>query len=153
MKFHRAELKNHLQTCPASVIFCNKEWNRWPNHCPEKLVRVPFTETKYKAKYGQLDVALALRDQKVLEQGFKAPRSVRWSLDLRKKGRKGIKADFFLQASTPQQLDSTIPRCSPFFESPKYWRRVKQLSDFLLWRRTRFSLEPNKRTSRYLQCI
>ena len=77
MKMRRCSLKNHLKNCPASVIFCNKEWNRWPNHCPEKLVRVPFTENKFKAKYGQLDVALALRDQKVLEQGLKVPRRLR----------------------------------------------------------------------------
>ena len=67
----------HLETCPASVIHCPMEWNRWPVYSQERQVRVPFVHNKLHAKFGQLDVSLALRDQRILNEGFKAPRSTR----------------------------------------------------------------------------
>lgn len=40
-------------------------------------MRVPFVQDNLHARFGQLDVALALRDQRVLNEGLKAPRSTR----------------------------------------------------------------------------
>ena len=73
----RSALNSHLRKCPASLVFCNKEWNRWPVYSPERKARVPFSERQYMARYGQLDVALALRDQRMLKRAMKAPKSVR----------------------------------------------------------------------------
>ncbi|XP_057695324.1 F-box only protein 40-like, partial [Corythoichthys intestinalis] len=57
----------HLEVCPASVVGCSQEWNRWP---------VPDGElTFYKNASQQseihLDVALALRDQELLFHSIK----------------------------------------------------------------------------------
>jgi len=38
---------------------------------------VPFSQNNFHARYGQLDVVLALRDQRVLTEGRKAPHSTR----------------------------------------------------------------------------
>ena len=80
LTLNRYALKSHLQSCPASLVFCNKEWNRWPVYSPERKARVPFSEHQYMARYGQLDVALALRDQRMLKRAMKAPRSTRYTL-------------------------------------------------------------------------
>ena len=47
------------------------EWNRWPVYSKERQARVPFSQSNLHAKYGQLDVALALRDQRVLNEAMK----------------------------------------------------------------------------------
>ena len=71
----RCRLRTHLQYCPASVIHCTMEWNRWPVYSAERQSHVPFAQENLHARYGQLDVALALRDQRMLNQALKAPRS------------------------------------------------------------------------------
>ena len=76
----RSKLGVHLQRCPASVIVCPGEWNRWPVYSQERKARVPFTQQNLHAKYGQLDVALALRDQRMLNNAMTMPRRVRQSL-------------------------------------------------------------------------
>ena len=72
----RRRLSFHLQYCPASVIHCTMEWNRWPVYSAERQSHVPFAQDNLHARYGQLDVALALRDQRVLNSALKAPRSM-----------------------------------------------------------------------------
>lgn len=76
----RSERGHHLATCPASVVYCTMEWNRWPVFSRERQERVPFTQKNLHARYGQLDVALAMRDQRILYEAMKAPRRVRRSL-------------------------------------------------------------------------
>ncbi|XP_013404984.1 F-box only protein 30 isoform X2 [Lingula anatina] len=73
----RYKLGSHLETCPASVIYCTMEWNRWPLYSKEK--QAPVTAAKYSihAKYGQLDVALALRDQRILNESMKVSKKTR----------------------------------------------------------------------------
>lgn len=53
----RGEMGTHLRRCPASVVHCTMEWNRWPTQ--EGAPPPCGTPT-------QLDVALALRDQRAL---------------------------------------------------------------------------------------
>ncbi|CAH1787398.1 unnamed protein product [Owenia fusiformis] len=77
VELSRHKINEHLNVCPASVIYCTMEWNRWPIHCSERKSRVPFVQGNLHAKYGQLDVALALRDQRMLNSALKAPRSTR----------------------------------------------------------------------------
>lgn len=65
----RNKITDHLEVCPASVVCCTMEWNRWP---------VSFTDRKsYENlskdidKIEQLDMALALQDQRMLLESLK----------------------------------------------------------------------------------
>lgn len=69
----RDKIPEHLPVCPASVIQCSREWNRWPMHSPEKGWKAPMPYSNPHVKCGQLDVALAMRDQKTLMESFKTP--------------------------------------------------------------------------------
>lgn len=80
LEMTRSALSHHLPVCPASVIHCTMEWNRWPVYSKERCARVPFSNRNYHAKYGQLDVALALRDQRILNDAMKAPRRTKRAL-------------------------------------------------------------------------
>ncbi|XP_068173541.1 F-box only protein 40 [Antennarius striatus] len=65
----RHRLAKHLQFCPASVVCCSQEWNRWPVSKTEltfykNVSENPLTEEN-------LDVALALRDQELLFRSIK----------------------------------------------------------------------------------
>ncbi|XP_075413285.1 F-box only protein 40 [Tenrec ecaudatus] len=65
----RRKLAAHLQGCPASVVCCSMEWNRWPNVDSE----TPLHENIMKEVPGDecLDTALALQDQKDLFSSLK----------------------------------------------------------------------------------
>ncbi|XP_071353330.1 F-box only protein 40 [Trachinotus anak] len=59
----------HLEVCPASVVCCSQEWNRWPVSESDltfyrNVSENPQTEL-------QLDVAMALRDQELLFRSIK----------------------------------------------------------------------------------
>ncbi|KAL4225429.1 hypothetical protein ACF0H5_016119 [Mactra antiquata] len=73
----RDKIKTHLSVCPASVILCPWEWNRWPMHSPDKGWKAPMPFKNPHVKCGQIDVAFALRDQKVLMDSFKTPKKTR----------------------------------------------------------------------------
>jgi len=70
----RRDLCRHLAVCPASVVCCTMEWCRWPMYSREHGTRVPFASTSHRARCGQLDVAIALRDQRTLDRARKYPR-------------------------------------------------------------------------------
>lgn len=70
----RFTISSHLEVCPASVIFCSIEWNRWPMHSMEEGVKAPLPLENRHLRCQQLDVALALRDQRMLIESRKAPR-------------------------------------------------------------------------------
>ena len=70
----RRNLAQHLSMCPASVVCCTMEWCRWPMYSRERGTRVPFAPSSLRARCGQLDVALALRDQRTLDRAKKFPR-------------------------------------------------------------------------------
>ncbi|KAK1343939.1 hypothetical protein QTO34_014496 [Cnephaeus nilssonii] len=69
LSMSRHKLAKHLQVCPASVVCCSMEWNRWPNVDSETTLHknimkeIPSEEC--------LDTALALQDQKVLFRSLK----------------------------------------------------------------------------------
>ncbi|XP_069693934.1 F-box only protein 30-like [Periplaneta americana] len=73
----RHQRARHLETCPASVVICTMEWNRWPVCSQERQMHVPFHVPNPRAKEGQLDIALALRDQRMLNEWMKVPRRTR----------------------------------------------------------------------------
>ncbi|XP_020343185.1 F-box only protein 30 [Oncorhynchus kisutch] len=64
----RLKMAEHLETCPASVVCCTMEWNRWPvsysdRKSYEYLSNVEVVE--------QLDMALALQDQRMLLESLR----------------------------------------------------------------------------------
>ncbi|EDO39611.1 predicted protein [Nematostella vectensis] len=67
----RESIKSHLSICPASAIFCTMEWNRYPVYSKSRLSWVPFFQPNPVLVKGQLDVELALRDQRILNDVFK----------------------------------------------------------------------------------
>ncbi|XP_023558042.1 F-box only protein 40 [Octodon degus] len=69
LSMSRHKLARHLQVCPASVVCCSMEWNRWPNVDSETILH----ENIMKETPGEecLDTALALQDQKVLFKSLK----------------------------------------------------------------------------------
>ncbi len=50
----RRLLGPHLDSCPASVVMCMAEWNRWPVYCKERQRSIPFRQKNPCAKEGQL---------------------------------------------------------------------------------------------------
>ncbi|XP_070262388.1 F-box only protein 40 [Myotis yumanensis] len=69
LSMSRHKLAKHLQVCPASVVCCSMEWNRWPNVDSE----TPLHKNIMKETPSEecLDTALALQDQKVLFRSLK----------------------------------------------------------------------------------
>ncbi|XP_077202452.1 F-box only protein 40 isoform X2 [Paroedura picta] len=60
----RFRVAKHLQACPASIVCCSMEWNRWPAEGSERALHENVLEEKPGPE--GLDVALALRDQEAL---------------------------------------------------------------------------------------
>lgn len=65
----RHRLAKHLEVCPASVVSCSQEWNRWP----VSEADLPFYRNISENQQTELhlDAAMALRDQKLLFQSIK----------------------------------------------------------------------------------
>ncbi|GFS54024.1 f-box only protein 30 [Trichonephila inaurata madagascariensis] len=57
----------HLTSCPASVIHCPEEWDRWPIHLHDKKTIQASKNLDPNLK-SNLDVSLALRDQRMLRR-------------------------------------------------------------------------------------
>ena len=70
----RRDLSQHLSVCPASVVCCTMEWCRWPMYSREHGTSVQSAQTNPRARCAQLDVALALRDQRALDTARQFPR-------------------------------------------------------------------------------
>ncbi|XP_063812903.1 F-box only protein 40-like [Pseudophryne corroboree] len=60
----RSKQARHLRVCPASVVCCSMEWNRWP--IIDKDQALYKNILKEEDREERLDVALSLRDQKIL---------------------------------------------------------------------------------------
>ncbi|XP_036381299.1 F-box protein 40.1 [Megalops cyprinoides] len=65
----RSKLAKHLEVCPASVVSCSLEWNRWPIEETntvfyDNVIKEPYSEE-------QLDLSMALRDQRHLFNSLK----------------------------------------------------------------------------------
>lgn len=91
----------HLETCPASVVHCTMEWNRWPVCSRERQLHIPFHQPNPHVRPGQLDVSLAMRDQRMLNEWIHAPRKARQAM------RNGLTRHF---PAVPFQLGN---RCDP----------------------------------------
>merc|ERR1712172_433849 len=73
----RRDLATHLPSCPANIITCTQEWNRWPLHCRDRWKTVPFRNKNPMAERGQLDYELALRDQRMVGDFYKVQRKTK----------------------------------------------------------------------------
>ncbi|XP_047449167.1 F-box only protein 40 [Mugil cephalus] len=67
----RRRLAKHLEVCPASVVCCSQEWNRWPVSETDPAFYRNVSGSPLANTEENLDVALALRDQELLFQSIK----------------------------------------------------------------------------------
>lgn len=90
-ELRRGDMHLHLQTCPASVVRCMAEWNRWPTLAPADTglgsvddadhfptgnaahAREDAVILSSSSASSYLDVALRARDQKILDESRKIP--------------------------------------------------------------------------------
>ncbi|KAK7903930.1 hypothetical protein WMY93_016537 [Mugilogobius chulae] len=67
-------MAQHLEICPASIVCCTMEWNRWPVSYADRKsyenLSKDFDEVE------QLDMALALQDQRMLLESLKVTTTV-----------------------------------------------------------------------------
>ncbi|XP_037342658.2 F-box only protein 30a [Pungitius pungitius] len=70
----RIRMAKHLATCPASIVCCTMEWNRWPVSYSDRKsyenLSKDFDEVE------QLDMALALQDQRMLLESLRVTTNV-----------------------------------------------------------------------------
>lgn len=72
LQLFREHLKTHLSKCPASVVSCSFEYNRWSSYTREKRLGSFNDQFNYKQHLlddldSSLAVALAYRDQEMLQ--------------------------------------------------------------------------------------
>ncbi|XP_039887948.1 F-box only protein 40-like [Simochromis diagramma] len=69
----RSSRAAHLQVCPASVVCCSMEWNRWPANDAHSFPNMELHENllRERAQGRCLDLALALKDQDRLFHSMK----------------------------------------------------------------------------------
>ncbi|XP_070839455.1 F-box only protein 40-like [Chaetodon trifascialis] len=69
----RSSQAAHLQVCPASVVCCSMEWNRWPANDAHSHLNTQLHENllKEREQRGCLDLAMALKDQDRLFHSMK----------------------------------------------------------------------------------
>lgn len=65
----RHKQAEHLEVCPASIVCCSQEWNRWPVSETDMTFYKNVSDACHTEKH--LDVAVALRDQDLLFQTIK----------------------------------------------------------------------------------
>lgn len=65
----RHQMSAHLEVCPAGVVCCTMEWNRWPVSCLNYTSYESLSHATEEVE--QLDMALALQDQKTLLESLK----------------------------------------------------------------------------------
>ena len=69
----RSSQAAHLQVCPASVVCCSMEWNRWPANDAHSYPNTELHENllRERGQGGCLDLAMALKDQDRLFHSLK----------------------------------------------------------------------------------
>uniref|UniRef100_A0A8C7XC82 F-box protein 40, tandem duplicate 1 n=1 Tax=Oryzias sinensis TaxID=183150 RepID=A0A8C7XC82_9TELE len=67
----RSSRAAHLQVCPASVVCCSMEWNRWPVNDAHSHPNTELHENLLKEQSECLDLGLALKDQQQLFHSIK----------------------------------------------------------------------------------
>ncbi|XP_018611087.1 F-box only protein 30a [Scleropages formosus] len=70
----RNRIAEHLEVCPASVVCCTMEWNRWPVSYADRKSYENLSKDVDVVE--QLDMALALQDQRMLLESLKVAGAV-----------------------------------------------------------------------------
>ncbi|XP_062253739.1 F-box only protein 30a [Platichthys flesus] len=70
----RIRMAKHLETCPASIVCCTMEWNRWPVSYADRQSYENLSKDVDEVE--QLDMALALQDQRMLLESLKVTTTV-----------------------------------------------------------------------------
>lgn len=65
----RNQMYAHLEVCPAGAVSCTMEWNRWPVSCLDYTSYESLSRGVEEVE--QLDMALALQDQRTLLESLK----------------------------------------------------------------------------------
>lgn len=106
----RNQMYAHLEVCPAGVVCCTMEWNRWPISCLDYTSYESLSRGVEEVE--QLDMALALQDQRTLLESLKviamAPTVEGAPLVPVRKENRATDSDFLRSA----------PEASTFIESP-----------------------------------
>uniref|UniRef100_UPI00358E6F07 F-box only protein 30 isoform X1 n=2 Tax=Myxine glutinosa TaxID=7769 RepID=UPI00358E6F07 len=117
---HRCAIGAHIRVCPASVVCCTMEWNRWPVRVGEQQPQ-QFQDTVREEEHDateQLDMALALRDQRILLESLRVATLV--SKSRCKKaciGEVSTTVGHNQETMDSQPHDSTPPLPLPHFDS------------------------------------
>ncbi|XP_053728195.1 F-box only protein 40 [Synchiropus splendidus] len=69
LRLLRHSRARHLEVCPASVVSCSQEWNRWPVLETDRAFNKNISQNPVAVEH--LDVATALRDQRLLFKSIK----------------------------------------------------------------------------------
>ncbi|XP_028996148.1 F-box only protein 30-like [Betta splendens] len=108
----RNQMSAHLEVCPAGVVCCTMEWNRWPVSCLDYTSYESLSRGVQEVE--QLDMALALQDQRTLLESLKviamAPTSEGQPSIHRRKENRAEDADVLvsvLQASSSSSSSSS----------------------------------------------
>lgn len=72
-------MARHLGICPASVVCCTMEWNRWPVSYADRKSYENLSKEVYDVE--QLDMALALQDQRMLLESLRVTTTVAKTVD------------------------------------------------------------------------
>ncbi|KAH8034845.1 hypothetical protein HPB51_003132 [Rhipicephalus microplus] len=75
----RNQLGSHLQHCPASLVFCTAEWNRWGWRRSETVGDPQYEHRQCADRSGrlQLDFALAMRDlRRLTDEDIRRPKEM-----------------------------------------------------------------------------
>uniref|UniRef100_W5NH01 F-box protein 30a n=1 Tax=Lepisosteus oculatus TaxID=7918 RepID=W5NH01_LEPOC len=75
----RNKIAEHLEICPASVVCCTMEWNRWPVSYADRKSYENLSKDVDDVE--QLDMALALQDQRMLLESLKVATMVSKNVD------------------------------------------------------------------------
>lgn len=70
----RIKMAQHLEICPASIVCCTMEWNRWPVSYSDRKSYENLSKEFEEVE--QLDMALALQDQRMLLETLKVTSTV-----------------------------------------------------------------------------
>ncbi|XP_062980649.1 F-box only protein 30 isoform X2 [Elgaria multicarinata webbii] len=84
----RNKIAEHLETCPASVVCCTMEWNRWPVSYADRKSYENLSKDVDEVE--QLDMALALQDQRMLLESLKVATMTSKTVDQVTKSREQI---------------------------------------------------------------
>lgn len=106
----RNQMYAHLEVCPAGVVCCTMEWNRWPISCLDYTSYESLSRGVEEVE--QLDMALALQDQRTLLESLKV---IAMAPTAKGEPLVPVSKD---NGATGSVLLTSAPEASTFIESP-----------------------------------